>query len=68
MKKLFFAALLATVAVGGAYAQYSSSPNSPADKTCLGTLSPLCGASTYFPNSPDQAPIAVQQRTARPLQ
>ena len=67
MKKLFFAALLATVAVGGAYAQYASVANGPATKNCTGTTTPFCGASTYIIGTSTVAPLSVQNSTQRSL-
>ena len=55
MKKLFFAALLATVAVGGAFAQYTTIPNSPTSQfNCSSNDTPTCaslGVAVYPINS-----------------
>lgn len=46
MKKLFFSALVAVVAIGGAYAnEYSTEPNGGGSIFyCSGLLAPLCSA------------------------
>lgn len=70
MKKLIFTALVAIVAVGGAYAQYQAQPESQnpnaAQFNCVGTDAPLCGASTYLADSDTQAPLAARISTKIP--
>lgn len=43
MKKLFFTALVAVAAVGGAYAQYTSTPFGPSEFNCQEIDTPTCG-------------------------
>lgn len=47
MKKLFFIAALAIVAVGGAFAQYKDSPESEEMFTCSGLLNEKCTFPIY---------------------
>ncbi|TCC87848.1 hypothetical protein [Pedobacter hiemivivus] len=57
MKKLFFAALLATVAIGSAYAQQQYAPNSDGSGTkfiCVEEDQPTCRE--IFPNGAFEYP------------
>lgn len=69
MKKLFFTALVAVVAVGGAYAQqyYQAQPESENGSAihfdCVGDVNPLCGASTYLADTDTLASSEIQEST-----
>lgn len=57
MKKLFFTALVAIVAVGGAYAQYVSTPGATSPQfNCSGTATPLCTYPIYPAGSTEPIP------------
>jgi len=57
MKRLLFAALFATVALGGAYAQYKDSPDSEIEFDCNGAVNPRCTFPVYDASTGQQVPL-----------
>ncbi len=58
MKRLLFAALFATVAIGGAYAQYKDSPDSQTEFDCNGADTPRCTFPVYDAFTGLEVPLA----------
>ncbi|SKB95860.1 hypothetical protein SAMN05660841_03281 [Sphingobacterium nematocida] len=67
MKRLLFAALFATVAIGGAYAQYTTVQGGTTSQfNCNGVLAPLCRASAPIYQVGSSTPVtddAILDRT-----
>ncbi|SMC98163.1 hypothetical protein [Pedobacter nyackensis] len=63
MKKLFFIAALAMVAIGGAFAQYSTTQFGPDEFNCTIAAAPLCGTEVvgtfYLAGSAEEAPAGA---------